>query len=153
MKKRLAMACLLLPFLTFSASTAETKQAQLRKEQGRRAIQVQVDIAENLLPKDAEIWTLYVYAAKPDTRLPLANFKGKLSRLPGEVLLDESMYLLPHLTLKQAEEVVIVAKASKSKNPHQKSADDIIGYSGLLSFSSADQLKAKVVIDQHDLAR
>jgi len=39
------------------------------------------------------------------------------------------MYLLPHSTLQQAENVDIIAKANKSKNPHQKSSDDIIGYS------------------------
>ncbi|WP_281556829.1 hypothetical protein [Thalassomonas sp. RHCl1] len=151
MKKLLAVACLLLPL--FACSGQQGKSDKVQAEKGSRTITVQVNIAQNLLPDDAENWTLYVYAAKPNTRLPLANFKGKLSQLPGEVLLDESMYLLPHLTLRQAEEVVIVAKASKSKNPHKKSAEDIIGYSGALSFSLADKLEANVIIDRHDAAQ
>ncbi|WDE00762.1 hypothetical protein [Thalassomonas actiniarum] len=151
MKKLLAVACLLLPFLAFSGQQGKSDQAWAEK--GSRAITVQVNIAQHLLPEDADNWTLYVYAAQPNTRLPLANFKGKLSQLPGEVILDESMYLLPHLTLRQAEEVVIVAKASKSKNPHKKSAEDVIGYSGALNFSLADKLEASVTIDQNDVAQ
>ncbi|WDE09170.1 hypothetical protein SG34_030875 [Thalassomonas viridans] len=146
MKKLWALCCLLLPLCTFSAQADEAKK-------GHRTIAVQVKMAQNLTPVDAELWTLYVYAAKPNTRLPLANFKGKLSQLPTEVLLDESMYLLPHLTLKHTEEVVIVAKASKSKNPHQKSNEDLIGYSGPLSFSSGDKLATSIVIDRHDVAK
>jgi len=146
MKKLLTLCCLLLPLFAFAAQADESQK-------DRRTIAVQVKMAPNLAPSDADKWTLYVYAAKPNTRLPLSNFKGKLSQLPAEVLLDESMYLLPHLTLRQAEEVVIIAKASKSKNPHQKSSDDLIGYSGPISFSSGDQLTTNIIIDQHDITK
>jgi len=115
-----------------------------------RSVTVQVDVKQSLMPNDAEQWVLYVYASKPGERLPLANFKGKLSQLPSEIILHQSMYLLPHLTLQQAENVVIVAKATKSKNPHQKSADDIIGYSVPVSFTSSPHQTISVSIDQHD---
>jgi len=119
-------------------------------EKPSRSIRVQVDIKESLMPDDAEDWVLYVYASKPGARLPLANFKGKLSQLPSEIVLHQSMYLLPHLTLQHAENVVIVAKATKSKNPHQKSADDIIGYSMPVHFDSGPEQAISMTIDQHD---
>ena len=118
-----------------------------------RMITVDVSIDKNMLPDDAEKWTLYVYAAKPNTRLPLSNFKGKLSQLPMKVELKQNMYLLPHLTLKQAEDVVIVAKATKHKNPHNKDGTDIMGFSPAISFENANKLKAQVTIDQMDKKR
>lgn len=117
-----------------------------------RKITVQVNIAPELMPNDADDWVLYVYASKPGARLPLANFKGKLSQLPSKIELHQSMYLLPHLTLQQAENVVIVAKATKSKNPHQKSPDDIIGYSTPVNFESGPHQSVTMIIDQHDKA-
>jgi hypothetical protein len=115
-----------------------------------RKVTVQVSIQDALIPKDVDEWVLYVYASQPGTRLPLANFKGRLSDLPREVVLHQSMYLLPHLTLQQAESVVIIAKASKSKNPHQKSSQDIIGYSTAVSFKSGPEQMVSMIIDQHD---
>jgi hypothetical protein len=119
-------------------------------DENERKITVQVSVQADLRPNDAEEWVLYVYASKPGERLPLANFKGKLSQLPSEIVLHQSMYLLPHLTLQQAESVVIVAKATKSKNPHQKSADDIIGYSVPVNFKSGSHQAISMSIDQHD---
>ena len=119
-------------------------------EKPDRTITVQVNIKPELMPDDAQEWVLYVYAAKPGERLPLANFKGKLSQLPSEIVLHQSMYLLPHLTLQQAQKVVIVAKATKSKNPHQKSADDIIGYSRIVNFNSGAHQSVSMTIEQHD---
>jgi len=115
-----------------------------------RQITVQVDINKDLVPSNTEEWVLYVYASKPGERMPLANFKGKLSQLPREIVLHQSMYLLPHLTLQEAESVVIVAKATKSKNPHQKSVDDIIGYSVPLNFNSGPHQAISMIINQHD---
>lgn len=140
---------LLTSLLTLFGQSAAMAQEQVA-EQASRKIIVKVDIQEDLIPSDAEQWVLYVYASKPGARLPLANFKGKLSQLPSEIVLHQSMYLLPHLTLQQAEHVVIIAKATKSKNPHQKSSADIIGYSSAVSFSSGPEQNVSMTIDQHD---
>ena len=140
--KKIALVCMLIA--SFFSVAEQTDKAE------PRIVNVQVDIAPSLLPEDAQDWILYVYAAKPNTRLPLANYKGKLSELPARIELNESMYLLPHLTLKQAEEVVIIAKTTKSENPHQKSRDDFIGYSQKISFVDGEQLNVAVTIDQRD---
>lgn len=147
MKQFLIICSLLLS--TVLLQTSAQSQEQVADEKARK-ITVQVDIKAGLRPNDADDWVLYVYASKPGERLPLANFKGKLSQLPSEIVLHQSMYLLPHLTLQQAENVVIVAKATKSKNPHQKSADDIIGYSKPVTFKSGSHQTISMSIDQHD---
>ena len=134
-------------FFQINLVMAEATETPMRK------IDVDVSIAADLMPDDAELWTLYVYAARPDTRLPLSNFKGKLNDLPKHITLTQSMYLLPHLTLKQADEVVIVAKATKSKNPHQKSAEDLIGYSSKVSFALGAAQTARVEIKSADQAK
>jgi hypothetical protein len=139
----------LLSTLLIQTSTQAQEQAA---DENARKITVQVDVQADLRPNDAEEWVLYVYASKPGARLPLANFKGKLSQLPSEIVLHQSMYLLPNLTLQHAENVVIVAKATKSKNPHQKSPDDIIGYSTSVNFESGPHQSVTLSIDQHDKA-
>jgi|VirMetMinimDraft_7_1064189.scaffolds.fasta_scaffold00817_7 hypothetical protein len=149
MRKFLFLSSILL--VTLSLQT-QLKAQELISEKPSRSITVQVDIKQGLMPNDAEDWVLYVYASKPGERLPLANFKGKLSQLPSEIILHQSMYLLPHLTLQQAESVVIVAKATKSKNPHQKSSEDIIGYSSPVNFNSGPHQAMNMSIDQHDKA-
>ena len=148
MRKFLFLSSILL--VTLSLQT-QLKAQELISEKPSRSITVQVDIKQGLMPNE-EDWVLYVYASKPGERLPLANFKGKLSQLPSEIILHQSMYLLPHLTLQQAESVVIVAKATKSKNPHQKSSEDIIGYSSPVNFNSGPHQAMNMSIDQHDKA-
>ncbi len=146
--------CISFCFLFWSIiglSAAANAQEQTADKPARK-VTVQVNISPELMPNDADDWVLYVYASKPGARLPLANFKGKLSQLPSEVVLHQSMYLLPHLTLQQAENVVIVAKATKSKNPHQKSSDDIIGYSTPVNFATGPHQSVTMSIDQHDKA-
>ena len=83
-------------FLMLSTSLVHADSAQ---DSARKVI-VDVQIDKAIMPADAENWTLYVYAAKPTTRLPLANYKGKLSELPKKITLTESMYLLPEQTLR-----------------------------------------------------
>lgn len=115
-----------------------------------KSIEVNVDVSKSLIPENAENWPLYVYAARPNTRMPLSSFKGKFSDLPLKIALNESMYLLPELTLKDAEEVIVVAKVSKSLDPHKKSTEDLIGFSGILSFKDSKTHKIVLTIDQND---
>lgn len=115
-----------------------------------KLITVSVDIEKSLVPENADNWPLYIYAARPNTRLPLSSFKGKFSDLPITVTLDESMYLLPELTLKDAEEVIVVAKISKNLDPHKKSAQDLIGFSQVVSFKQGLKQKLSLTINQND---
>ncbi|WP_196138349.1 hypothetical protein [Aliikangiella sp. G2MR2-5] len=115
-----------------------------------KTIKVSVSIKQNLLPEKSDGWPLYIYAARPNTRLPLSSYKGKVSDLPISITLDESMYLLPELTLKDAKQVVVVAKISKSTDPHKKSEQDLIGFSRIVSFDQGLNQQVSLVIDQTD---
>lgn len=150
MKKMITFCLFLLPLLSVTANTVTKAKAEAHNE---RKITVEVKIAEDFVPKNIEEWTLYVYAAMPNSRVPLANFKGKLSELPKKVELLESMYLLPHMTLQQADKVVVIAKATTSTDPHKKLAEDIIGYSKPINFSAGAHQKSQVIISQFDLAK
>lgn len=101
-----------------------------------KAITVNIAIDENLVPNNANDWSLYVYAALPNTRTPLSFHKTTLDKLPLEITLDESMFLLPTHTIKDVNEVVVVAKASKSEDAHKKSDADLIGISKNISFKN-----------------
>jgi len=150
LKKIITLSLLVVSFFGFAQQEASNQKETAEQQ---RHVNVQVDIDKSLLPANAENWILYVYASKPGARLPLANYKTKLSELPFDIKLTESMYLLPHLTLRQADNIVIIAKATQSDNPHQKSSEDLIGYSAHLSFKDTPHLKTSVTIDQRDKNR
>ncbi len=126
------------PFLAYTLSSSE------------KIITVSVSVDKSLAQSAEPNWPLYVYAARPNTRLPLSTFKGKFSDLPLTLTLDETMYLLPELTLKDATEVVVVAKVSKNLDPHKKTNNDLIGFSSVLSFSNGNQQAIDLKIDQKD---
>jgi len=138
--------------LCFSATIfahADTEKAA-EKKQTLREVSVDVSINSELMPENPKEWILYIYASQPGARLPLALAKTTLDKLPMKTTLNESMYLLPHLTLKQAEDIVIIAKATKSDNPHRKSKEDMIGTSQGVSFASGPHQSTNVVIDNQD---
>lgn len=148
MKKLITLFLLFFPLCSISA------KANLESDNAideYRKITVEINIEQSLMPKNSDEWILYVYAVKPKTRLPLASFKGKLSQLPATIILDESMYLLPHLTLKQAESVVIIAKATTNIDPHQRSDEDLIGYSPVINFSLTAKQQSKITIADYDI--
>lgn|GEM_PF-1213997 len=141
---RIGFACLVcLAFLLSAFAT-------LADGSSSKKIFVSVSVDPAILPDNSADWPLYVYAAKPNTRLPLSSFKAKLGDLPLEVTLDESMYLLPHLTLKDADQVVIVAKASKSQDPHKKSPEDLIEISPVVNFEKSAHLSLILQIKHTD---
>lgn len=116
-----------------------------------RQISVAVDILPEMLPADAQDWTVYIYAAKPGSRLPLAALKTKLGKLPISVVLKQSMFLLPTHTLKDFQQVVVSVTASENADPHKHSAKDLIGQSRVLSFENTFALDTNVTIDRLDI--
>jgi hypothetical protein len=116
-----------------------------------RQITVAVDIESELLPAKPQDWTVYIYAAKPNSRLPLAALKTTLDKLPLDVILKQSMFLLPTHTLGDFEQVIVSVTVSKDSDPHKHSAEDLIGRSSLLSFELSDELNTAVRVDQLDV--
>ncbi|TQV88741.1 c-type cytochrome biogenesis protein CcmI/CycH [Aliikangiella coralliicola] len=138
-----------LSILVFSALNLPVNAQE--KESNSKSLEITVSVKKELMTKSKKDWSLYVYAARPNTRLPLSSFKAKLGDLPMKITLDESMYLLPDLTLKNAQEVIVIAKASESSDPHHKSPNNLIGKSKVLSFSDSQNLSLSIVIDRKDV--
>lgn len=135
----------LLNSLSYAADTTTSTELKTNK-----SITVNVTIDENLAPENASEWTLYVYAARPNTRIPLSSYKTTLDKLPLEITLDESMFLLPAHTMKGVSEVVVVAKASKGEYTHKRNTEDLIGYSKTVSFASSPKQSINVEINEND---
>lgn len=121
--------------------------------QSPRQITVAVDIESEFLPAKPQDWTVYIYAAQPDSRLPLAALKTTLDKLPLQVTLKQSMFLLPTHTLNDFEQVVVSVTVSKDSDPHKHSAQDMIGRSNLVSFELSDELSLTVIVDQLDVRK
>ena len=90
MKQFIMLCGFLLSTLLVQSSVQSQEQVG---NENARTVTVQVDVQAKLRPNDADEWVLYVYASKPGERLPLANFKGKLSQLPSEIILHQSSVL------------------------------------------------------------
>ena len=119
--------------------------------QSSREIIVSVDISSQIFPANAQDWTVYIYAAKPDSRLPLAALKTTFAKLPIDVVLKQSMFLLPNHTLNDANELVVSVTVSKDSDPHKHSAQDLIGQSAVLKFEQTDKLVTRVTVDRLDI--
>ena len=115
-----------------------------------RQITVAVNISADVLPDNADHWTVYIYAALPNTRLPLAALRTTLDKLPLIVELKQAMFLLPTHTLNDFEQVVVSVTVSKNSDPHQHSAFDLIGKSPQLSFTDQAQIDTVVTVDRLD---
>ncbi len=89
-------------------STADTDGASI-------TVTVQLDPAlrDKVLPSD----TLFVFArAASGPRMPLAIQRLTASQLPATVRLDDSMSMMPAMTLSKFPEIVIGARVSRSGN-------------------------------------
>lgn len=88
-----------------------------------------VSLSPSLKGKVASTDTLYILArAAQGPRMPLAVFKTQVKDLPFVFVLDDSMAMNPAMRLSGADQVIVVARVSKSGDPmpHQ---DDLEGTS------------------------
>jgi cytochrome c-type biogenesis protein CcmH len=87
-------------------------------------ITVVVDLAPALKAQVGPTDTLFIFARLPEgPRMPLAIQRLAASALPATIVLDDSMGMMPTLTLSSAEQVVIGARISKSGNATPQSGD------------------------------
>lgn len=83
-------------------------------------IQLDPKLAKQAKPGD----TLYVFArAAQGPRMPLAVMKAKVSDLPLNYRLDDSMAMNPGMRLSQFDRVVVVARVSPSGEPMAQKGD------------------------------
>lgn len=88
------------------------------------ALTVRIDIAPELASRLAASDVLFVFARAPaGPRMPVAIQRLPASGFPLEVRLDDSMAMMPQLTLSSLPEVVVGARISKSGNATPQPGD------------------------------
>lgn len=88
------------------------------------ALTVRVDITPELAARLAATDVLFVFARAPSgPRMPVAIQRLPASGFPLEVRLDDSMAMMPQLTLSSLPEVVVGARVSKSGNATPQPGD------------------------------
>ena len=111
----LALALLVLLLLPHAVARAESPNPALRV-----SVSLAGDLRDQARPDD----TLFVYARAPSgPRMPLAIVRLKASDLPAVVTLDESSAMMQNLKLSAFEEVVVMARISRSGDAMPRSGD------------------------------
>jgi hypothetical protein len=102
-----------------------------------RVIQVNLSVQEGVT--FSQDWPVFVYVSAPGSKLPLSSTRVKLSELPATVVLTEAMYVLPGMTMKGHQELVVTAKVSSSSDVHEKGPEDSYSLSPVLQFSGLEK--------------
>ncbi|MBI5449754.1 MAG: c-type cytochrome biogenesis protein CcmI [Gammaproteobacteria bacterium] len=104
-------------------------------------VRVMPQLAGKLAPGDS----VFIFAQAPNgPRVPLAVWRGQASQLPVQFTLDESMAMMPQMSLARFDQVIVSARVSKSGNAQPQSGD-LEGRTGVVRTGSRD---IEVVIDR-----
>ena len=96
-------------------------------------VSLQEDIAGSASPDD----TVFIFARAVDgPRMPLAILRKKVADLPADFVLDESMAMMPAMSLSNYPDVIVGARISKSGNATPQSGD-LEGSSGEVKVGSS----------------
>ena len=102
----------------------------------QQSIQVKVTLASEFQSKVDPNTTLFIYArASEGPAMPLAVHKGLAKDLPITVTLDDSMAMMPQMTLSRFPKVIIGARLSSNGQPQGQSGD-YEGYSDTIEVST-----------------
>jgi len=109
---------------------------------------VKVSLSGELSSKaDAEDVVFIFARATKGPRMPLAIVKKRVKDLPIEVLLDDSMAMIPDMKISNFEELVVGARISKSGNAQPQSGD----LQGAVRSGNSSAETIDLVIDQEVL--
>ncbi len=87
-------------------------------------IEVNVTLSDELLNKIVKSDTLFIYArAMNGPKMPLALVKMTAGDLPATVTLDDSVSMMPSMTLSSMKQVEVIARISKSGQAIMQSGD------------------------------
>ncbi|MBI3773741.1 MAG: c-type cytochrome biogenesis protein CcmI [Gammaproteobacteria bacterium] len=123
-------------------STASAAAEQLAKAapvaMGTAKVSGTVSLNRELLAKAAPTDTLFVFArAVSGPPMPLAVVRAQVKDLPLKFTLDESMAMMPNMSLAKFSEVVVGARISKSGNAMPQSGD-LLGQKSPVKVGSTD---------------
>jgi len=103
----------------------------------QQSIQVKVALSSEFLAKVDPNTTLFIYArASEGPPMPLAVHKGLAKDLPITVTLDDSMAMMPQMTLSSFPKVIVGARLSSNGQPQGQSGD-YEGYSDAIEVSTS----------------
>ncbi len=101
-----------------TGSSADDSNASGKKISG--VVRITPSLAGQVSASD----TVFVFAQAPDgPRMPLAVLRNSARDLPLSFELDDSMAMMPQMSLSRFDEVVITARVSKSGNAQAQSGD------------------------------
>jgi cytochrome c-type biogenesis protein CcmH len=87
-------------------------------------LQVNVSLSEELRGQTRSDDTIFIYAtAVEGPPIPLAILRKQVSDLPLQVILDDSMSMMPSNRLSQHKQVKLIARISKSGHPKPEPGD------------------------------
>lgn len=88
--------------------------------------------------------TLFVFAQAPEgPRMPLAVVRATAAELPLSFVLDDSLAMMPNMSVSRFDEIIVTARISKSGTAAAQSGD-LEGFSGRIKTGSTD---VEVMID------
>lgn len=126
------------------ASSAPTAAPTTKTAAAAARVAGKISIAPNLLAQLPAAATIYVFARDGNGgRVPLAMRRIDGAKFPLEFSLDQSMAMMPNMTLADAKEVVVGARVSRDGDAIGK-VGDLEGYSQPVAIGRAD---VAVVID------
>lgn len=112
---------------TEAAITAEKTEQGISVNGGandKASLVVQVSVSDSLQEKIDKSDTLFIYARPLNgPRMPLALVRMAASSLPATVILDDSVAMIPEMTLSSMEQVEVVARVTKSGKAMMQSGD------------------------------
>ena len=107
--------------ITSVENDSSVSQAQ---SNSKSSITVNVTLSDELLKNYVNSDTLFIYArAMNGPKMPLALVKMTAGDLPTTVTLDDSVSMMPSLTLSSMEQVEVIARISKSGQAVKQSGD------------------------------
>jgi cytochrome c-type biogenesis protein CcmH len=96
------------------------------------AISGKVVLSAQLMSKTSPEDVVYILArAASGPKMPLAVLRRQVKDLPMDFTLDDSMAMQPQLKLSSFDQVVVVARVSKSGSPMSQ-AGDLEGTAGIV---------------------
>ncbi len=103
-----------------------------------------VRLHDSLLGRVSPDDTVFIFARAVDgLRMPLAIVRKKVSDLPANFILDESMAMMPAMSLSNYPDVIVGARISKTGNAQPQNGD-LEGDSGVVRVGA---LELEIVID------
>jgi len=124
-----------------TTATVEPQSASI----GPVSLRVSVTVSPGLLDQYAPDHTLFVYAqALNGPPMPLAVTRNKAGELPLEVVLDDSMAMMPTMKLSAFDKVKLQARISASGNA-QPEPGDLVGLLAEVDVTTTDTIS--LIID------